>query len=395
MSQYVRFPETILLLTNCTLNIKYHLLTAKEYITDFKGVIIMEMLEILQIAVQKKASDVHIVPLRKPMLRISGSLVPIEEYPVLSPDDTKNLIYSILYDEQKQKFEENWELDCSFDVPNLSRFRVNVLIQKNGIGAVLRLISSNIPTPESLGLPPAVVNLADMPRGLILVTGPTGSGKSSTLACLVDIINTKRDDHILTIEDPIEFVYGIKNCVVTQREIGMHSKKFESALKTSLRQDPDVILIGEMRDLETIQAAITLAETGHMVFGTLHTTDAPQTIDRIVDVFPPYQQTQVRMQLSVSLQAVVCQQLLPRKDGQGRVAAREIMIITSAIANLIREGKTHQIYSALETGAKVGMVSMDKSIVELIRKNVITQEVGIMKANNPNSIKILLGLNAL
>jgi twitching motility protein PilT len=382
-------------LTNCTLNIKYHLLTAKEYITDFKGVIIMEMLEILQIAVQKKASDVHIVPLRKPMLRISGSLVPIEEYPVLSPDDTKNLIYSILYDEQKQKFEENWELDCSFDVPNLSRFRVNVLIQKNGIGAVLRLISSSIPTPESLGLPPAVVNLADMPRGLILVTGPTGSGKSSTLACLVDIINTKRDDHILTIEDPIEFVYGIKNCVVTQREIGMHSKKFESALKTSLRQDPDVILIGEMRDLETIQAAITLAETGHMVFGTLHTTDAPQTIDRIVDVFPPYQQTQVRMQLSVSLQAVVCQQLLPRKDGQGRVAAREIMIITSAIANLIREGKTHQIYSALETGAKVGMVSMDKSIVELIRKNVITQEVGIMKANNPNSIKILLGLNAL
>jgi twitching motility protein PilT len=382
-------------LTNCTLNIKYHPLTAKEYITDFKGVIIMEMLEILQIAVQKKASDVHIVPLRKPMLRISGSLVPIEEYPVLSPDDTKNLIYSILYDEQKQKFEENWELDCSFDVPNLSRFRVNVLIQKNGVGAVLRLISSNIPTPESLGLPPAVVNLADMPRGLILVTGPTGSGKSSTLACLVDIINTKRDDHILTIEDPIEFVYGIKNCVVTQREIGMHSKKFESALKTSLRQDPDVILIGEMRDLETIQAAITLAETGHMVFGTLHTTDAPQTIDRIVDVFPPYQQTQVRMQLSVSLQAVVCQQLLPRKDGQGRVAAREIMIITSAIANLIREGKTHQIYSALETGSKVGMVSMDKSIVELIRKNVITQEVGIMKANNPNSIKILLGLNAL
>jgi twitching motility protein PilT len=394
MRQYVRFSETILL-TNCTLNIKYHLLTAKGYITDFKGVVIMEMLEILQIAVQKKASDVHIVPLRKPMLRISGSIVPIEEYPVLSPDDTKNLIYSILYDEQKQKFEENWELDCSFDVPNLSRFRVNVLIQKNGIGAVLRLISSSIPTPESIGLTPAIVNLADLPRGLILVTGPTGSGKSSTLACLVDIINTKRDGHILTIEDPIEFVYGIKNCVVTQREIGMHSKKFESALKTSLRQDPDVIMIGEMRDLETIQAAITLAETGHMVFGTLHTTDAPQTIDRIVDVFPPYQQTQVRMQLSVSLQAVVCQQLLPRKDGQGRVAAREIMIITSAIANLIREGKTHQIYSALETGAKVGMVSMDKTIVELIRKNVISQEVGIMKANNPNSVKMMLGLNAL
>jgi twitching motility protein PilT len=382
-------------LTNCTLNIKYHLLTAKEYITDFKGVIIMEMLEILQIAVQKKASDVHIVPLRKPMLRISGLLVPIEEYPVLSPDDTKNLIYSILYDEQKQRFEENWELDCSFDVPNLSRFRVNVLIQKNGIGAVLRLISSSIPTPESIGLSPAIVNLADLPRGLILVTGPTGSGKSSTLACLVDIINTKREGHILTIEDPIEFVYGIKNCVVTQREIGMHSKKFESALKTSLRQDPDVILIGEMRDLETIQAAITLAETGHMVFGTLHTTDAPQTIDRIVDVFPPYQQTQVRMQLSVSLQAVVCQQLLPRADGQGRVAAREIMIITFAIANLIREGKTHQIYSALEMGAKVGMVSMDKTIVELIRKNVITKEVGIMKANNPDNVKMQLGMKTL
>jgi twitching motility protein PilT len=375
---------------------KYHLLlTAKEYITDFKGVIIMEMLEILQIAVQKKASDVHIVPLRKPMLRISGSMVPIEEYPVLSPDDAKNLIYSILYDEQKQRFEENWELDCSFDVPNLSRFRVNVLIQKNGIGAILRLISSSIPTPESLDLPPAIVNLADLPRGLVLVTGPTGSGKSSTLACLVDIINTKREHHILTIEDPIEFVYGIKKCVVTQREIGMHSKKFESALKTSLRQDPDVILIGEMRDLETIQAAITLAETGHMVFGTLHTTDAPQTIDRIVDVFPPYQQTQVRMQLSVSLQAVVCQQLLPRANGQGRVAAREIMIITPAIANLIREGKTHQIYSALEMGARVGMVSMEKTIVELIRKNVITPEVGIMKANNPDSVKMQLGMRGL
>jgi twitching motility protein PilT len=347
----------------------------------------MEMLDILQIAVQRKASDIHLQPTRKPMLRISGMMVPIDPYPVLTPDDTKNLIYSILYDEQKQKFEEEWELDCSFDVPNLSRFRVNVLVQKNGVSAVLRLVSSKIPTPDQLMLSPAIVNLASLPRGLVLVTGPTGSGKSTTLSCLIDIINTKRREHILTVEDPIEFVYENKNSVITQREIGMHSKSFEAALKHSLRQDPDVILIGEMRDLETIQAAITLAETGHMVFGTLHTTDAPQTIDRIVDVFPPYQQTQVRLQLSVTLQAVVCQQLLPRADGKGRIAAREVMIITPAISNLIREGKTHQIYSAIEIGAKYGMISMDKVLVDLIKKNLITKEVGIMKANNPESVR--------
>lgn len=347
----------------------------------------MDMLDILQIAVQRNASDIHLQPTRKPMLRISGVMTPIEGYPVLAPDDTKNLIYSILYDEQKQKLEEEWELDCSFDVPNLSRFRVNVLVQKNGVAAVLRLVSSKIPTPEQLMLSTAIVNMANLPRGLVLVTGPTGSGKSSTLACLIDIINTKRREHILTIEDPIEFVYENKNCVITQREIGMHSKSFEAALKHCLRQDPDVILIGEMRDLETIQAAITMAETGHMVFGTLHTTDAPQTIDRIVDVFPPYQQTQVRLQLSVTLQAVVCQQLLPRADGRGRVAAREIMIITPAIANLIREGKTHQIYSAIEIGAKYGMISMDKTLVEMIKRNLITREVGIMKANNPESVR--------
>ncbi|OVE73533.1 type IV pili twitching motility protein PilT [bacterium B13(2017)] len=352
----------------------------------------MDMLEILNHAVQNKASDIHIVPLRKPIIRLSGRLIELEQYPVLSSDDSKNLIYSILYDEQKQKFEENWELDCSFDVPNLSRFRVNVLIQKNGIGAVLRIISSTIPTSEELTLPKAVVGLADIPRGLVLVTGPTGSGKSSTLACLIDIINQKRQEHILTIEDPIEFVYETKNCVITQREIGMHSKNFCNSLRASLREDPDVILIGEMRDLETIQAAITLAETGHLVFGTLHTTDAPQTIDRIVDVFPPYQQTQVRMQLSVSLQAVICQQLLPKLQGKGRIAVREIMMVTTAIANLIREGKTHQIYSAIDMGVKYGMISMDKALIDLANKAEVSKEMALMKANNPQVVAQQIGI---
>lgn len=328
----------------------------------------MDIHEILKIAVQKNSSDIHIASGRKPMLRVSGKMSPIDEYPVLTQEDAKKFIYSLLTGEQKKKFEQDWELDCSYDMPGLSRFRVNVLIQKSGIGAVLRLISSKIPSPDELNLSPAIVKLAELTKGLVLVTGPTGSGKSSTLASLINIINSKREEHILTIEDPIEFVYEENKCVITQREIGMHSRTFSEALKHSLRQDPDIILIGEMRDLETIHASVTLAETGHLVFGTLHTTDAPQTIDRIVDVFPPYQQTQIRMQLSASLQAVVCQQLLPRLDGKGRTAAREIMIVTTGIAALIREGKTHQIYSAIQTGRKDGMVSMDKSLVELANK---------------------------
>ncbi len=356
----------------------------------------MDMLDILQAAVKHGASDIHLVVGRPPMMRVKGDVVSIPEFKdaVMTHDENKRLIYGILYDDQKQKFEEHLELDCSYGVPGLSRFRVNVLLQKDGIGAVLRVISSKIPTPEELQLSPPIVNFARLPRGLVLVTGPTGSGKSTTLASLIDLINTERRAHILTIEDPIEFVYENKNSVINQREVGGQTLSFAEALKHSLRQDPDVILIGEMRDLETIGAAITIAETGHLVFGTLHTTDAPQTVDRIIDVFPAYQQQQVRMQLSTALQGVVCQQLLQRADGMGRVAAREVLITTPAIANLIREGKTHQIYSALETGAKFGMVSMDKYLAGLVQYSYVTMEEALARANNPSVLRQILGMSS-
>ncbi|HAV42744.1 TPA: type IV pili twitching motility protein PilT [bacterium] len=354
----------------------------------------MEMLGILNEGVKLGASDVHIVPERPPMIRIKGRLQPIPNTETLTTEQAKALVYSILYEEQKQKFEENLELDCSFDVPSLSRFRVNIYVTKNGVCAALRVIPSEIPTPEDLNLPQVVIELTDLPRGLVLVTGPTGSGKSTTLASLINIINAKREEHILTIEDPIEYIYKMKSCLVNQREVGMHSHSFQNALKYALRQDPDVILVGEMRDLETISLAMTLAETGHVVFATLHTTDAPQTVDRIVDIFPPFQQTQVRVQLSVCLKAVICQQLLPRRDGTGRVAAREIMIVSPAIANLIREGKTHQIYGAIDTGAKFGMISMDKHLSELVKKQVIDQELALAKANKPDLLRTFLGIGA-
>lgn len=346
----------------------------------------MEMIEILNIGVNLGASDIHLIPEKPPMVRIKGKIQPIPNTDVISSEQSKALIYSILYDEQKQKFEENMEFDCSFDIPGLSRFRINVYVTKNGVGTALRVIPSDIPSPDDIGLTQTIVEFTKLPRGLVLVTGPTGSGKTTTLACLINIINSAREEHILTIEDPIEYVYGMKNCIVNQREIGMHSHSFKNALKYSLRQDPDVILVGEMRDLETIGLATTLAETGHLVFATLHTTDAPQTIDRIVDVFPPYQQTQVRVQLSVCLKAVVCQQLLPKIDGAGRVAAREVMVVTSAIANLIREGKTAQIYGAIETGAQFGMIPMDRSLAELVNKGYIDKESALAKANKPDSL---------
>lgn len=347
----------------------------------------MEMSEILKAAVTKGASDIHMVIGKPPMIRLRGSVASMDEFPVLTAEESKRLIYSILFDAHKSKFEETMELDCSFAIPGVSRFRVNVLMQKNGVEAVLRVISSKIPNATDLGLQPAIIQLADSPRGLILVTGPTGSGKSTTLASLIDIINQKRAEHILTIEDPIEFVYENKNCIIRQREVGEQTRSFAGALKTALRQDPDVVLIGEMRDLETIGAALSIAETGHLVFGTLHTTDAPQTIDRIIDVFPPHQQQQVRVQLSTSLKAVVSQTLIPKADGVGRVAAREIMIVTPAISNLIREGKTHQIYSAIETGAKFGMISLDRALVNLVNLGQITQEDAVSKAHNPDYVK--------
>jgi twitching motility protein PilT len=365
----------------------------KDYSLFYEGgyTIMAEIFTILEKAVATGASDIHITVGRPPMVRIHGSLIPLEGFPPLSADDTKELVYSILYDEQKQRFEANLELDCSYHVPRLSRFRVNVLMQKDGVGMVMRVISSHIPTVEELGLTQEVVDLAKLPRGLILVTGPTGSGKSTTLACIVNLINQYRNEHILTIEDPIEFVYEHKSCVVTQRELGNHTLSFTNALRAALREDPDVIMVGEMRDLDTISLALTAAETGHLVLATLHTTDAPKTVDRIIDVFPPYQQQQIRMQLSVSLKAVICQNLVPKVDGHGRVAAREIMFVTTAVANLIRENKTHMIYNAIDTGAKLGMISMDKSLANLVSSGVVSLEEALTKANDPEMVRKYLG----
>ncbi len=346
-----------------------------------------DFVEILTKAVNKKASDIHILVGKPPMARILGEIVPLEGYPVLTAEDTQKLVYSILFDAQRRKFEEKQELDCSFSVPQLARFRVNVLMARQGVETVLRVISSNIPNPKSLGFTQAMEELAKLPRGLVLVTGPTGSGKSTTLAALIDIINATRKEHILTIEDPIEYIYEPKSAIVRQREVGTTTQSFANALKSALREDPDIILVGEMRDLETIQLALTASETGHLVFGTLHTTDAPQTVDRIIDVFPPHQQQQVRIQLSTGLKAVISQALIPTADGVSRVAAREMMIVTPAIANLIREGKTHMIYNALETGGKFGMISLDRSLEELVKTKKIKLEDALMKAHDPDKVK--------
>jgi twitching motility protein PilT len=352
----------------------------------------MEMVDVLKAAAAAGASDVHLVIGRPPLMRVNGEILEIPSFSKINAEESKRMIYSILYEEQRAKFEEHWELDCSFNVTGLSRFRVNVLLQKNGVEAVLRLVNSKIPTPEQLRFSKSITDLADLPRGLVLVTGPTGSGKSTTLAAIIEMINQKYTDHILTIEDPIEFVYESKKAIFRQREVGASTKSFTAALRSALRQDPDIVLVGELRDLETIQLAITAAETGHLCFGTLHTQDAPSTIDRIIDVFPPHQQAQIRVQLAVVLQAVVCQQLVPRKDGEGRIAAREIMIMNPAIANLIREGKTHMLYQALDTGAKHGMIPMDKSLSELVRTGLITPEEALVRANNPETFKQLAGI---
>ena len=351
----------------------------------------MELVEVLRTAVGSGASDVHLIIGKPPMMRLDGHIQEIPGFPVLNPDECKNLIYSILYEEQRAKFEENWELDCSFAVAGFARFRVNVLLQKNGVEAVMRVISSKIPTPEQLRLTPAITKFASLPRGLVLVTGPTGSGKSTTLACLLEMVNQTRADHILTVEDPIEFVYESKKCIFRQREVGQNTKSFSNALKGALRQDPDVILIGEMRDLETISLAITAAETGHLCFGTLHTKDAPSTVDRILDVFPPHQQAQIRVQLAVTLKGVVSQILLPRTDGNGRVACREVMVTTPAISNLIREGKTHMIYGAIDTGAKFGMIPMDKSLAELVKAGMIDIDEAVKRVQNVQTFEMLVG----
>jgi twitching motility protein PilT len=297
----------------------------------------------------------------------------------------------MLTQEQREEFEQALELDFSYALPRRARFRVNLYKQRDALGAAFRMIPYEIKDLESLGIPPAVANFASLPRGFVLVTGPTGSGKSTTLAALIDIVNTNRHDHIMTVEDPIEFLHRHRNCLVNQREVGHDTHSFAEALKHVLRQDPDVILVGEMRDLETIQVALTAAETGHLVFATLHTQDAAQTVDRIIDVFPPHQQQQIRQQLAGTLQGVVCQTLCKTADGRGRVAAAEVLVATSAIRNLIREGKTHQIYSAMQAGAKFGMQTMDQSLAELVRRNRITYELGVDKCHHIEDFNRLLG----
>lgn len=337
------------------------------------------------------ASDLHITMSARPTIRQRGELTPLEDYPVLTPTVIQRMLYTIMTQRQREKFEENLELDFSYSVPGKARFRVNIYRQRDALGAAFRLIPYEIKPLEDLGVPPSVANFAMLPRGFVLVTGPTGSGKSTTLAALIDLANRQRKDHIMTVEDPIEFLHSHKSSLINQREVGEDTWSFTSALKHVLRQDPDIILVGEMRDLETISVALTAAETGHLVFATLHTQDAAQTIDRVIDVFPPHQQQQVRVQLAGALQGVVCQSLCKSADGRGRVAATEVLVATPAIRNLIREGKTHQIYSAMQAGAKHGMHTMDQHLADLVKRNRITYEHGLEKAHHHEDFNRLLG----
>lgn len=343
--------------------------------------------DLLREVTDRGASDLHLAVGLPPMLRVDGSLQR-SNYRPLGPNDTQRIIYDILTNEQVEKFERTKELDFSYGVKGIGRYRVNVYRQRGSVGAALRAIPDQIPTYEQLGLPPILRELCKKHSGLILVTGPTGSGKSTTIACMIDTINSENPVHIMTMEDPIEYLHRHKKAMVNQRELGQDTDAFDNALRAVLREDPDIILIGEMRDLETIAAALTLAETGHLVFGTLHTRCAPQTIDRVVDVFPPHQQDQIRVQLSNTIEAVVAQQLLPRTGG-GRCAAIEVMVATSAIRNLIREGKTYQIYSALETGAQFGMQTMDKQLAEMQRMGYITQDEALARAIDRENLKRL------
>jgi twitching motility protein PilT len=336
-------------------------------------------------------SDLHLSAGLPPMVRVHGELLPIEGMAELEPDDIRSAVYGILRQKQREAFENDLELDTSYAIDGLGRFRVNVLRQREALGSVMRLIPYEIKSIEELGVPTQVNNFAYLPRGFVLVTGPTGSGKSTTLASLIDVVNRERAAHIMTVEDPIEFLHSHKRSVVNQRELGADTHSFAAALKHVLRQDPDVILVGEMRDLETIQMALTAAETGHLVFGTLHTQDAPQSVDRIIDVFPPHQQEQIRVMLAGALQGVVSQQLLKTIDGAGRAAAVEVMIATPAIRNLIREGKVHQMYSMLQAGKEHGMVTMDQSLATLVQRGRVSYEAALAKCSTPSDFKRLCG----
>ncbi len=337
------------------------------------------------------ASDLHLTAGLPPMVRINGVLKPIRGYRKLFPQDMQELIYAILTQKQREIFEDRLELDLSYQLPGKARFRVNVFRQRDALGAVMRLIPFGIKAIEELGLPPQVRNFSRLRRGLVLVTGVTGSGKSTTLAALIDEINRDREDHIMTVEDPIEFLHRHGRSIVNQREVGTDTRSFADALRHALRQDPDVILVGEMRDLETISTALTAAETGHLVFATLHTQDAPQSVDRMIDVFPPHQQQQIRVQLSGTLAGVISQQLLPTAAGKGRAVAAEILFATPAIRNLIREGKTHQIYTSMQAGGKFGMQVMDQHLAELVRKGVVTYETALERSHHIEEFNRLTG----
>lgn len=349
----------------------------------------MDLVDILKEVLEKGASDLHLSVGVPPTMRVSGKLEPMD-YPRVTPNDSRELVYSILTQDQRQRLETEWELDFSYSVPGRARFRVNAYFQRNSLGAAFRLIPVEIKTIDELGLPKAIHEFSGKPRGFVLVTGPTGSGKSTTLAAIIDEVNKTRTDHIMTIEDPIEFLHRHQGCVVNQREVGTDTKSFIRALKSVLRQDPDIILVGELRDLETIQTALTAAETGHLVFATLHTQDAPQTIDRMIDVFPPHQQEQIRVQIAATLQGVISQQLLATRDGRGRCVACEILVPTPAVRNLIREGKTHQIYTTMQTGTKFGMQTMDAALADLVRRGLITKDLAERRSSNPEDLNRLL-----
>jgi len=338
----------------------------------------------------KGASDLHITTGSPPQGRVRGQLYPLDA-PVMDPKATRELLYAILTESQKHKFEEEQELDLSFGIKGVARFRANIFIQRGALAGVFRMIPYEIMALDSLGLPPVVMRLTTLPRGLILVTGPTGCGKSTTLAAFLDKINTERHDHIVTIEDPIEFVHKHKGCLVNQREIGADTKSFVNALKYILRQDPDVVFIGEMRDLETMQAALTISETGHLVFATLHTNSAVQTVNRIVDAFPAHQQSQIRAQLAFVLEAVIAQQLIPRLDGKGRVMSSEVMISTPAIRNLIREDKIHQIYSQMQVGqTKHGMQTMNQSLLNLYMRKFVSLDDALGRSMDPEELRQMM-----
>ncbi|MGE0761897.1 MAG: type IV pilus twitching motility protein PilT [Bdellovibrionales bacterium] len=343
-----------------------------------------EIDKLFRLMVEKNSSDMHLSAGTPPFLRVHGDMIPID-HPPLQNDSIQALVFEILTEKQKRLFVEHWELDCSYQLPGVGRFRVNVFMQRRGMGAVFRVIPEVIKTIDELQLPRSLYDLIDAPRGMVLVTGPTGSGKSTTLAALIHTINVTRKEHIITIEDPIEFVHENRGCLINQREVSSHTKSFSNALKASLREDPDIILVGELRDLETIQLAMTAAETGHLVFGTLHTNSAAKTVDRIIDVFPEQQQEQIRTMLAESLRGVIAQNLFKRVDKPGRIAAIEVLVNTSAVANLIREGKTFQIPSLMQTGSDQGMITFESYVGKLFAEGKVSREDAEMYSSKKRS----------